>query len=256
MVAIFFSFYHNRDLVPHLNDNLSHYLDLIYDFWFSQFDFPNKDNIPYKSNYGEMIFSQKLRKMIPQGWEVVPLKNIATISSESVIPQAKTEYIHYSIPSFDEHRLPKVELGSLIGSTKYKVSSNMILVSKLNPQFKRVWLINNAEENSICSTEFIPFQAKDIPIEYLFGILNSYSFNKYMIQCASSSTGSRKRMTPELCLQFSVALPPSEIINEYSSKVRGALKHISDNLYENSKLNTIRKTLLPLLMNGQATISD
>ena len=256
MVASSLNFYHNRDLVPHLNDNLSHYLDLIYDFWFSQFDFPNKDNIPYKSNYGAMSFSQKLRKMIPRDWEVVPLKKIATIGSESVIPQAKTEYSHYSIPSFDELRLPKVELGSLIGSTKYKVSSDMVLVSKLNPQFKRVWLINNAEENSICSTEFIPFEAKDIPIEYLFGILNSNSFNKYMIQCSSSSTGSRKRMTPELCLQFSVALPPIEIINEYSTKVRGALKHISDNLHENSKLNTIRKTLLPLLINGQATISD
>lgn len=254
------SFFSNIDrkieLNNRINDNLSHYLDLIYDFWFSQFDFPNKDNIPYKSNYGAMCFSQKLRKMIPQGWEVVPLKKIATISSESVIPQPKTEYSHYSIPSFDELRLPNVELGSLIGSTKYKVSSNMILVSKLNPQFKRIWLINNAEENSICSTEFIPFQTKDVPIEYLFGILNSYAFNKYMVQCSSSSTGSRKRMTPELCLQFSVALPPTEIINEYSTKVKGAIKLISDNLHENSKLNALRKTLLPLLMNGQATITD
>jgi len=42
----------------------------------------------------------------------------------------------------------------------------------------------------------------------------------------------------------------------HSTKVKGAIKLISDNLNENSKLNALRKTLLPLLMNGQATITD
>ena len=31
-------------------------INLIYEFWFLQFDFPNCENVPYKSNGGEMVF--------------------------------------------------------------------------------------------------------------------------------------------------------------------------------------------------------
>ncbi len=229
---------------------------MIYDYWFTQFDFPDSKEKPYKSSGGAMTFSSVLGKDIPIGWNVVPLGNIAKMCTESITPQAGTIYKHYSIPAFDDSKLPKIEDGAEIDSSKYLVPSNTILVSKLNPQFKRIWFVNEADNTSICSTEFLPFCNYGVPVEYLHGVLNSAAYHKYMIQCSSSSTGSRKRMPPELCLTYNVVLPPISVMEAYSNKLRSVLEHMSNLLYENASLKATRNHLLPLLMSGQATIAD
>lgn len=239
-----------------INDNLAQYASMIYDYWFTQFDFPDNKGKPYKSSGGAMIFSPILGKDIPQGWNVIPLGNIAKMSTESISPQAGIIYKHYSIPAFDDSKLPVIEDGAEIDSSKYLVPSNTILVSKLNPQFKRIWLVTAADNKSICSTEFLPFCNNGVPVEYLYGVLNSAAYHKYMIQCSSSSTGSRKRMPPELCLTYNVILPPVSIMNLFSNKLRAVLKHMSETLYENETLRATRTHLLPLLMSGQVTIAD
>ena len=239
-----------------INDNLAQYANMIYDYWFTQFDFPDSKEKPYKSSGGAMTFSSVLGKDIPIGWNVVPLGNIAKMCTESITPQAGTIYKHYSIPAFDDSKLPKIEDGAEIDSSKYLVPSNTILVSKLNPQFKRIWFVNEADNTSICSTEFLPFCNYGVPVEYLHGVLNSAAYHKYMIQCSSSSTGSRKRMPPELCLTYNVVLPPISVMEAYSNKLRSVLEHMSNLLYENASLKATRNHLLPLLMSGQATIAD
>ncbi len=239
-----------------INDNLAQYVSMIFDYWFTQFDFPNSTGKPYKSSGGTMIFSSILGKYIPEGWNIAPLGNIAKIRIESITPKAGIIYKHYSIPAFDDSKLPKIEDGSAIDSSKYAVPSNTVLVSKLNPQFKRIWFINGADDACICSTEFIPFCSKTVPLEYLYGILNSASFHRYMIQCSSSSTGSRKRMPPELCLTYNVILPPKEIMEAFSNRIKSSLTHMSSALLENQTLKTTRNQLLPLLMSGQAAITD
>ena len=47
----------------------------LYDYWFVQFDFPNEEGKPYKSSGGEMVWNEKLRKDIPEYWEVKSLSN-------------------------------------------------------------------------------------------------------------------------------------------------------------------------------------
>lgn len=43
---------------------------LIYDYWFTQFDFPDENGKPYRSSGGKMIYNGTLKREIPQGWEV------------------------------------------------------------------------------------------------------------------------------------------------------------------------------------------
>ena len=49
----------------------------LYDYWFVQFDFPNADGKPYKSNGGKMVWNETLKREIPDGWEVGNLYDIA-----------------------------------------------------------------------------------------------------------------------------------------------------------------------------------
>ena len=48
----------------------------IYDYWFVQFDFPDKNGKPYKSSGGKMVWNEQLKREVPEGWEVVPLESL------------------------------------------------------------------------------------------------------------------------------------------------------------------------------------
>ena len=70
----------NIDLKISNNNAISKELELIaktiYDYWFLQFEFPDKDGKPYKSNGGKMVWNDQLKQEIPEGWEVNTLKEI------------------------------------------------------------------------------------------------------------------------------------------------------------------------------------
>ena len=156
-----------------------------------------------------MPWNDQLKRNIPDGWSVKRLSEIASIISISVSPMDRPDEIfeHYSIPAFDEIKYPTKELGKSIGSSKYQIPERAILVSKLNPQFKRIWAPGRITDKSVCSTEFMPFVSKrESDYGFLYGILIA-SILHNMVQCSSSSTGSRKRMHPELCGDFYLAMP-------------------------------------------------
>lgn len=48
----------------------------IYDYWFIQFEFPDKDGNSYKSSGGKMIYNEILKKELPLGWEVKKIEKI------------------------------------------------------------------------------------------------------------------------------------------------------------------------------------
>src|SRR5699024_4564069 len=52
----------------------------IYRRWVEEFEFPNKEGKPYKSNGGEMVWNEELEKEVPKGWEVKKLEEISVIT--------------------------------------------------------------------------------------------------------------------------------------------------------------------------------
>lgn len=75
-----------------INDNLEQQAKLLYDYWFTQFDFPNADDEPYQSSGGKMVWNEILKRNIPFGWQVVPFLEIASWESNSQPP--KSEFIY------------------------------------------------------------------------------------------------------------------------------------------------------------------
>lgn len=240
-----------------INTELESMAKNIYDYWFLQFEFPNKGGNAYKSSGGKMVWNEKLKREIPEGWTVAKLDDIAEMVTKSINPQKDQKYQYYSIPSFDETGTPIIESGENIDSNKYCVPNDAILVSKLNPQFKRLWYVGNTTEDSICSTEFIPFTSRNNTKEFLYSVLNSDSFYKFMVQSSSSSTGSRKRMQPELMKSFTLCYPSDEkIIYKYCKAVKDMFEKIIEGKKENQELASLRNFLLPLLMNGQVGFKE
>ena len=228
---------------------------LLYDYWFVQFDFPDENGKPYKSSGGKMVWNDELKREIPAGWEVKCVSDIGTLEQNSVWPNDGMVYSHYSIPAFDDLHMPVREEGSVIESNKYLIPENCVLVSKLNPQFKRIWLIIKPQENAICSTEFLPIKASDVGINYLYEVVNSDAFSVHLSQKASSSTGSRKRIDPENCMAFQFAYD-NRIAKLYNSKIASLVEQANQIPLENQQLASLRDFLLPMLMNGQVKVGD
>jgi len=69
---------------------------------------------------------------------------------------------YYSIPAYDSDRRPTLAKGSEIGSSKFAIQGEAILVSKLNPRFPRVWHVApRTKLRAIASTEFLILKPRD-----------------------------------------------------------------------------------------------
>lgn len=230
----------------------------LYDYWFVQFDFPDENGRPYRVSGGEMVWNEQLKREIPKGWMCVSLSDFISIENSSVNPATLgTETMeHYSIPAYDDNFYPAFEQADTIQSGKYRVHKNSILVSKLNPQFKRIWDPFCISENAICSTEFMVYiPCKDYLRPFCFALVNSDGFYQHMVSKAISSTGSRRRIQPDVSLMYRFAAPNTDsLLSAFSERYLPIMDKLKQVRLENQELTKLRDWLLPMLMNGQATV--
>ena len=231
----------------------------LYDYWFVQFDFPDENGRPYRNSGGEMVWNEQLKREIPKGWRCVALSDFISVENSSVNPATLgTEIMeHYSIPAYDDNFYPAFEQADTIQSGKYRVRKNSILVSKLNPQFKRVWDPFCISENTICSTEFMVYiPHNDYLRPFCFALVNSDGFYRHMVSKAISSTGSRKRIQPDVSLMYQFAVPNTDsLLSTFSERYRPIMDKLKQVRLENQELTKLRDWLLPMLMNGQARVN-
>lgn len=231
----------------------------IYDYWFTQFDFPDADGKPYRSSGGVMEWNEQLNRNIPKGWSIGTVSSLMKIENTSVNPKklGNTVMEHYSIPAFDVDRCPAYEEASTIESSKYAVDPECILTSKLNPHFKRLWDPFCDTENAICSTEFIVYRPRTVWTRpFCYAVLNSDAFYVHMSSKATASTGSRKRIQPDVSASFELPIPDERTMCSFVD-LYGPIMEKQKALHkENRELTKLRDWLLPMLMNGQATVAD
>ena len=243
------------ELNKRINQNLEAMAKQLYDYWFVQFDFPNEEGKPYKSSGGEMVWNEKLKRMIPKEWTNANIYQLASISKETVNPLARPNELfkHYSLPEYDKTGTYAEEYGIDIQSAKFTVTNNCILVSKLNPWTSRV-ICGNRESNQICSTEFVVWNPISMKTKgFLFMLAKSAKFIEYCTQGATGTSHSHRRINPELMMKFDFSYN-SEIAIKFSRLIENIIGKLHDNIAQLKVLTKQRDELLPLLMNGQITI--
>ena len=192
-------------------------------------------------------------------WQITTLGDIAEMKTTVFNPLKNPDVVveHYSIPAYDETHFPVFEKACGIKSNKYKISSDSILISKLNPDTKRIWRPLCVSNVPVCSTEFLVYEARDKRFrDFLFSVLDSKEFSDYLCSHVTGSTGSRQRAVPKDTLDFTVRLPNEAIIKEFCDMVTPIYDLIASNELENQKLKTMRDRLLPRLMSGELDVSE
>lgn len=222
-----------------INNNLEQQTQAIFKSWFVDFEL----------NYGNMH----------SDWKVSQLGTIAKISTEVFSPakNQNVEVEHYSIPAYDEKRYPVFETSNGIKSNKYRLSSNSVMISKLNPDTKRIWRPYCISDNPICSTEFIVFEPiNPLNRDFIYSIIDSIGFSAFLCSHTTGSTNSRQRATPSVTLTYDVIVPDEKTIQAFCSIVSPMYDTIENNIKENQKLAETRDKLLPKLMSGELDVSD
>ena len=237
-----------------INDNLEAMAKQLYDYWFVQFDFPNKEGKPYKSSGGAMVWNEKLKREIPQGWSGVSLKDLALTSRNAITPVENEVYQHFSIPSFDACGSYSLDNGSDIKSDKFVLQEGQLLVSKLNPWFNRVvWVPKGT--NMIGSTEFVVLNPNnESESGYIYSVIKSPKFIAYCSQAATGTSHSQRRVSPDILMAFKVVYEQG-VVQKYGCLIEKIQKQQAELLSEIAMLTKQRDELLPLLMNGQATVN-
>ena len=173
------------------------------------------------------------------------LGDILTISSTSITPQAGRTYHLYSLPSFDDGKVPEITKGENIQSNKYVVSNRCILFNKLNVRFKRIWRIENNAPNKLCSTEFLPLMIDEsiIDYQYCYYLLASDDLTNYLCGINSNTSGSHKRINPDILLNLEVTLPVLDEQKRIGSILANLDRKIALNRSINHNLEAMAKQL-------------
>lgn len=195
----------------------------------------------------------------PSNWQPSTLGQIAVIKTDSWSPAKNPDVVveHYSIPSFDEKHYPMFEIASGIRSNKYILTPDSVMISKLNPDTKRIWRPMCLSKHPVCSTEFIVYEAKkNGQKDYIYSIIDSVPFLNHLCSHTTGSTNSRQGATPKATLEFPILLPSDSVIEDFCYIVTPMYEMIASNIIENQSLAKTRDSLLPKLMSGEIDVSD
>ena len=222
-----------------INKNLEEQARAIFNAWFIDFE-------PFG-------------RVMPKSFTLTKLEKIAIIQTSNMSPSKNKNVIveHYSIPAYDESRFPVFEASSNIKSNKYVLSNKSVMISKLNPETKRIWRPMCLSEHPICSTEFIVYEAiHGGDRDFLYSLIDSEPFFNYLCSHTTGSTNSRQRTSPRITLDFEFYLPPNDWIQKFCSMTTPLYDTISSNLIEIQALTSLRDTLLPRLISGELDVSN
>jgi type I restriction enzyme S subunit len=238
-----------------ISSELESFAKTIYDYWFLQFNFPDRNGRPYKLAGGRMIYCDELKREIPEDWSATHLSSITPVSNTQVNPAdyPNKEFKYYSIPTYDSTGSYGITKGTEINSSKFRVTHNDILVSKLNPWFKRV-IYPSEEIDLICSTEFVLWHTSNKEMKnFLFMVANDPTFIGYCTKSASGTSNSHRRVNPEVMMRYSIAYD-RDTAEKLGSVLHSTMLQLKKYMDENSQLATLRDWLLPLLMNEQVGV--
>lgn len=249
------------ELNKQINDYLEAMARQLYDYWFVQFDFPNEEGKPYKSSGGEMVYNERLKRDIPKDWIVenmidfADIKNGATPSTADeanyggdivwITPKdlsdQKSKFIYYG-----ERNLTQAGFDSCSTSM---LPIDSVLMSSRAP----IGLVSIAK-HEVCTNQgfksFVPHNLDNSIYLYYY-----IKHHIKQIEQLGSGTTFKEVSREDLC-KF-----PILIIGEGKaySKWVSLQKEIANKQFVLTKeirvLTKQRDELLPLLMNGQATVN-
>lgn len=249
------------ELNKQINDNLEAMARQLYDYWFVQFDFPNEEGKPYKSSGGAMVYNERLKREVPIGWEVENLIDFAEIKNGATPSTAdEANYggdIVWITPKDLSDQQSKfvyqgerniTEQGFDSCSTSI-LPTNSVLMSSRAP----IGLVSIAK-HEVCTNQgfksFIPKSISDSIYLYYY-----IKHNIKQIEQLGTGTTFKEVSRDDLCKFPILTIGAKDIYVQWIELQNGIADKQLALTKEIAALTKQRDELLPLLMNGQASVN-
>lgn len=248
-----------------INQNLEALAKQLYDYWFVQFDFPNEEGKPYKSSGGAMVYSERLKREIPESWQAVSVNDISesfrgvsytkddlvnesqgvlvlrgnNIQDNQLIYDSNVAYIPQSFVSTEQNICKGDIIMTMSSGSKEHVGKCVLFHH------------NTCETYGAFLTKFSPHPHCSY---LLYDVFNSAYF-KAKIKSIASGTGINN-LTNQTFDNIYIALPPIEILKEFDELQSKIFSEVGVLQQDTWHLIKQRDELLPLLMNGQVSLNS
>ena len=243
-----------------INDNLEAMAKQLYDYWFVQFDFPNEEGKPYKSSGGAMVYNEKLKREIPQGWHCYELnkwleiKSGFAFKSETYISKGKFKVV--TIKNVQDHHLDTSSCDYVNeipqGMKEWcSLSVNDRLIS-LTGNCGRLCIVT--EKDLLLNQRVGLLACNDEYIDYAYLLLSSEEYQTLSNNLAKGAA--QANLSPvDLCKNIAV-LPKLDVLEKFNRQIKPIVASYIQNDIQIADLTKQRDELLPLLMNGQAKVNS
>lgn len=223
-----------------INRNLEAMAKQLYDYWFVQFDFPNEEGKPYKSSGGKMVWNEKLKREIPDGWEVT---NIGGILDKVIsTPRLSTdEYLsNGTYPVIDQ--TTDVYYAGFTNNKDAVVNQFPAVV--FGDHSCAVKFVNFPFVRGADGTQVMLSNCSNISIEYLYFVVKGIKIGKGYARHYS------------FLKEQPIIKPSIKEAKKFESMAQILFEQITRNRTEILSLTKQRDELLPLLMNGQVSVNS
>ena len=236
-----------------INHNLEAMAKQLYDYWFVQFDFPDENGKPYKSSGGKMVWNEKLKREVPEGWEVKSIFEVISVQygfpfSTELFTEERTNVQVVRIRDILEGTTSAYSLE--VTDEKYRLNEGDVLVGMDGNFHMNFWHNNEAYLNQRC-VRLRPYSDSGIS-----SIQILYSISPYIKAKEQSAKGSTVGHLSDKDLKGLYLVQSMNTMHFNSRKtLDGLLSLIIRNKKEVLSLTKLRDSLLPLLMNGQVSVN-
>ena len=230
----------------------------LYDYWFVQFDFPNEEGKPYKSSGGAMVWNEKLKREIPQGLGTPKIGDIEKNIITGKTPSCADE------DNFGGD-IPFVTIDDIRGNLFVFKAQRTLSTKGADSQEKKYLPIGSLSVSCIGTIGVMEFVARLAQTnQQINSIVFEHEYNKDFLyfslklhfENAKAKTGNVfANMSKEEFASIIVAYPPKQILQAFHNKVAPIFDSIKNNIEGINSLTKQRDELLPLLMNGQASVN-
>ena len=241
------------ELNNRINAELEAMAKTLYDYWFVQFDFPDGNGKPYKTSGGKMVWSEELKREIPEGWEV---KNLTE--------EMDLQYgFPFSTELFNDDGIgvPVIRIRDILNCSisnysreevddKYRINKGDIIVGMDGNFHINYW----NRDNCYLNQRSLRIRSNN---ESISEIQARYSIEPF-IQAREKNVS--RTTVAHLSAKDINDLKILKADNEFQIKANtyfnSNLEKIVSNRIQNHKLTELRDWLLPMLMNGQVKVEN
>jgi len=232
----------------------------LYDYWFVQFDFPDANGRPYKSSGGKMVWNEKLKREIPEGWEVKDINKWLEIKSGYPFKSEDYKecglYKIVTIKNVQDRNLDTATCDFINDIPKdvpdyVRLKEGNRLIS-LTGNCGRLCIVT--EPNLLLNQRVGLLQCEDQYVEYAYFFFLSDEMQK---RCGYLANGAAQaNLSPIDICKIKSLVPASSIIDAFNQIMRNIRIDFIEKFKEIKGLLRLRDELLPLLMNSQVSVKQ